>query len=72
MTLCRITPTTGRTHQIRVHAKYIGHPVVGDAMYSKTSSTQGQRLQAICLAFIHPKLQVNYRFQVPISSRMGI
>jgi pseudouridine synthase, RluA family len=47
---------TGRTHQIRVHMKYIKHPIVGDQTYSykKTMDTQGQLLHAYKLQFIHP------------------
>jgi 23S rRNA pseudouridine1911/1915/1917 synthase len=32
-TLCRVYPTSGRKHQIRAHAKFIGHPIVGDKLY---------------------------------------
>ncbi|NLW69639.1 MAG: RluA family pseudouridine synthase [Eubacteriaceae bacterium] len=49
---------TGRTHQIRVHMKYIGHPVVGDKTYGVNTSIdglfKGQLLHAGKLGFIHP------------------
>ena len=46
---------TGRTHQIRVHSKYIGHPVLGDDVYSKPfKGIEGQCLHAKTLGFVHP------------------
>ena len=46
---------TGRTHQIRVHMAYIGHPVLGDDVYGKPfGSLQGQCLHAGKIGFIHP------------------
>ena len=48
---------TGRTHQIRVHMSYIGHPLVGDEVYGKKDSkfkVEGQMLHARLLGFIHP------------------
>ena len=48
---------TGRTHQIRVHMAYIGHPVAGDEVYGprKTLKGQGQFLHARTLGFTHPR-----------------
>ena len=47
---------TGRTHQIRVHMKYIGHPVLGDPMYAKSNpyKLNGQALHARVIGFVHP------------------
>ncbi|MBR2404238.1 MAG: RluA family pseudouridine synthase [Clostridia bacterium] len=47
---------TGRTHQIRVHMQYIGHPVMGDPMYAKSNpmNLQGQALHARVIGFDHP------------------
>ncbi|NBV42178.1 RluA family pseudouridine synthase, partial [bacterium] len=46
-TLVEVSPKTGRTHQIRVHMEFVGHPVVGDPLYGKESAKRtGQRLQA--------------------------
>lgn len=56
-TLCRFSLKTGRTHQIRVHAKYIGHPVVGDKEYgykNQKFKLDGQLLHASELHFTHP------------------
>ena len=72
MTLCKITPTTGRTHQIRVHAAFIGHPILDDPLYTKTKAVTGQRLQAIRLGFKHPTLKCNMSFQLPFSDRLGV
>ncbi|MGN0679199.1 MAG: RluA family pseudouridine synthase [Oscillospiraceae bacterium] len=48
---------TGRTHQIRVHTAYIGHPVAGDEVYGngKPGWLQGQCLHAIKVGFVHPR-----------------
>lgn len=56
-TLLKIKIDTGRTHQIRVHMAEIGHPVVGDMVYSKGKNefgVEGQMLHATSLDFKHP------------------
>lgn len=56
-TLIKATLETGRTHQIRVHMSYIGHPIIGDELYGgvkKAYSIRGQALHALKLGFIHP------------------
>jgi len=51
----RLRLETGRTHQIRVHMSYIGHPVYGDDVYGKAvKGVQGQCLHARKIGFVHP------------------
>lgn len=54
--LLRICLETGRTHQIRVHMKYIGHPLLGDFLYHPTAMERMKRqaLHSWSLAFTHP------------------
>lgn len=63
---------TGRTHQIRVHMKYIGHPLAGDPKYGpkKTLSIHGQALHAAVLGFIHPRTQEYLEFEAPMPADM--
>lgn len=68
-TLCRFTLQTGRTHQIRVHAKYMGHPVVGDPLYGirrQRFSLAGQLLHAYKLIFMHPSTGERMEFTAPL------
>ena len=56
----RLRLETGRTHQIRVHMAYLGHPLAGDDVYGKPRNTEEQRLCGQCLhagliGFIHPR-----------------
>lgn len=68
-TLCEFSLKTGRTHQIRVHAKYIGHPIVGDPEYGYKNckfNLSGQLLHAETLEFVHPTSGKKMTFSVPI------
>lgn len=68
-TLIALRLETGRTHQIRVHMNYIGHPVAGDPLYgpNKTlSPNHGQFLHAQTLGFEHPTTGKMMEFQTPV------
>ena len=68
-TLCRFSLHTGRTHQIRVHAKYLGHPVVGDDVYGikkQRFNLNGQLLHACRLELTHPRTGERMTFTAPL------
>lgn len=68
-TQLRLRLETGRTHQIRVHMAYIGHPVAGDPVYGpKKVITQlhGQCLHAGLIGFIHPRTGEYMEFEAPL------
>ena len=55
-TVCDVTLLTGRTHQIRIHAAHIGHPIVGDTLYGNYVGgyNGGQQLECVYLKFVNP------------------
>ncbi|MCH5146892.1 MAG: RluA family pseudouridine synthase [Clostridiales bacterium] len=68
-TLCRFDLHTGRTHQIRVHARHMGHPVVGDPVYGikkQKFSLNGQLLHAWQLQLTHPATGERMTFEAPL------
>lgn len=69
ISLVRLRPKTGRTHQIRVHLKHIGCPILGDPIYgSERSLLRPQRLllHAYQLQFIHPVTKVPVNLTAPV------
>lgn len=68
-TLCRFDLQTGRTHQIRVHAKHLGHPVAGDPVYGykkQRIKADGQLLHAARLELTHPTSGERMTFNAPL------
>lgn len=68
-TLCRFDLKTGRTHQIRVHCKHLGHPIVGDKVYGikkQKFKLNGQLLHAFRLTFTHPTTLKVMTFEAPL------
>jgi 23S rRNA pseudouridine1911/1915/1917 synthase len=52
--LLELEPFTGRTHQLRVHLAFLGHPILGDKKYGKASSLGRLYLHAKSIGFVHP------------------
>lgn len=68
-TLVRCSLETGRTHQIRVHMRHMGHPVVGDKVYgvkNEEFNLKGQLLHAETIGFIHPETKEHMEFSAPL------
>lgn len=72
VTLIELKLDTGRTHQIRVHMNYIGHPVVNDPVYGrrKLINDEGQCLHAKTLGFIHPKTNKYMEFDSRVPDKI--
>ncbi|MBI4064869.1 RluA family pseudouridine synthase [Candidatus Gottesmanbacteria bacterium] len=77
MALVELYPETGRTHQIRVHLKYIGHPIVGDYLYAGRKTSKNDRqwasrvlLHAWKIRFSHPIKNNPLAFEAPIPDDM--
>ncbi|HZG55164.1 RluA family pseudouridine synthase [Paenibacillus sp.] len=73
-TVLELMLETGRTHQIRVHMKFIGHPLVGDPVYGRskgrTMRVPGQALHAAALGFTHPRTGERLMFEAPLPAEM--
>ena len=61
---------TGRTHQIRVHLSFIGHPLVGDRLYGGSPAFYRPALHGINLSFCHPLLEENMTVKAPFLDHM--
>ena len=72
-TLLELNPKTGRTHQIRVHLKYINHPIFGDELYAGRKTARDDRkllervfLHAKTISFYHPVNGEKVQFESPL------
>ena len=73
LSLVKFKLETGRTHQIRVHSKYIGHPILGDSLYGKKSELiNRQALHAYKVSFIHPITKEKIDIEANIPSDIGM
>ncbi|MDD4908770.1 MAG: RluA family pseudouridine synthase [Candidatus Omnitrophica bacterium] len=64
--LIELTPFTGRTHQLRVHLAFIGHPILGDNKYGRKNEFPRLALHAFYIGFIHPATKKFMEFSTPI------
>ena len=69
VTRVKLTPITGRSHQLRVHMQYLGHPIVGDTLYA--TPEQQQLIPRLCLhaehlSFYHPQTEELVEFYYPV------
>ena len=63
---------TGRTHQIRIHMKYLGYPLIGDYLYNPDmEQIQRQALHAWKLSFVHPITGEKMQFTAPLLEDMA-
>ena len=70
VTRVKLIPITGRSHQLRVHMQYLGHPIIGDTLYA--TSEQQQLSSRLCLhaerlSFYHPQTEQLVEFYCPAS-----
>lgn len=62
---------TGRTHQIRVHSKYFGHPILGDSLYGTPSEfISRQALHSYKISFLHPVTKEKMKFEISLPEDM--
>ncbi|MBI3315078.1 MAG: RluA family pseudouridine synthase [Candidatus Omnitrophica bacterium] len=64
-TLVALYPRTGRTHQLRVHMKHLGHPILGDDRYGRKAAFPRLALHAQSIAFAHPATKRYVEFSCP-------
>jgi 23S rRNA pseudouridine1911/1915/1917 synthase len=77
LTLVRLFPKTGRTHQIRVHLKYINHPIFADFLYAGRKTSRNDRkllsrvfLHAASITFTHPVSNKKLYFEAPLPDEL--
>jgi len=70
-TLLSVKPFTGRMHQIRVHLRFLGFPIVGDHKYGKKDTIEHLLLHAEKLEFCHPSNKTHLTFESPLPKRFN-
>lgn len=72
LSLVRLTPYTGRTHQLRVHMAHIGHPLLGDWLYgARSDAVPRPALHAAALSFVHPITKAAISLKSPLPEDMS-
>lgn len=78
-TFLEVYPETGRTHQIRVHAKHIGHPIVSDKLYAGRKTSRDDRkflprlfLHAVRISFTHPTTGKQLSLAAPMPEELNL
>ncbi|QAT17253.1 ribosomal large subunit pseudouridine synthase D [Candidatus Velamenicoccus archaeovorus] len=69
-TAVELLPETGRTHQLRVHMSYLGHPILGDTVYGRKKNFSRLALHAKDLGFEHPATKEPVEFSSPLPPEM--
>lgn len=77
-TLLELNPKTGRTHQIRIHLKHIGHPIVGDEFYAGRKTARNDRrwcprlfLHSGGIIFLDPQTKKEIKFESPLPADLA-
>ena len=70
-TLLELKPFTGRTHQLRVHLAFLGHPVLGDIKYGKNNEFGRLALHAKSIGFTHPRTKKLVEFSCDVPKEFG-
>lgn len=78
VSMVRLRPVTGRTHQIRVHLQYLGHPIFSDFLYAGRKTQREDRklldrvfLHALEISFIHPSTHERAEFSAPLPPELA-
>ncbi len=69
-TLVALYPQTGRTHQLRVHMKHLGHTILGDDKYGRKETFPRLALHAQSIGFVHPTTKCYVEFSCPLPPEM--
>ncbi len=79
LSLVEVYPETGRTHQIRVHLKYLGYPIFADFLYAGRKTQRNDRkylsrvfLHASRISFVHPHLEEMVNLESPLSKELDL